>query len=94
MSGCIQGSLSLNKLSGMVVGRFGPEGLKGTVFADPYATEPYLFHIALVTVKQTEDSPSEGVANKVRLLESRLVGLRQHGDGSVEQCPVEHMLFF
>ena len=81
-----------DKLSGMVVGRFGPEGLKGTVFADPYATEPYLFHIALVTVKQTEDSPSEGVANKVRLLESRLVGLRQHGDGSVEQCPVEHML--
>ena len=84
------------------MGRFGHEGLKGSVFVDPYATEPYLFHIALVTVEQKQDreeigkaapligSP-EGAAPRVRLRESRLVGLRQTGD-SVEEWPVEHLL--
>ena len=39
-----------DRLSASVVGRFGTEGLRGSVFIDPYATEPYLFHIALVSV--------------------------------------------
>ena len=30
--------------------------------------------------------------NGARLLDSRLVGLRQNGDGTVEEVPVEHLL--
>ena len=97
------GEPMFDRLSALVVARFGLEGLKGSVFIDPYAVEPYLFHIALVTVEQTEESqgieekvsllgPPEDAASRVRLRESSLVGLRQTSDGSIEEWPVEHLL--
>ena len=74
-------------LSATVLSRFGHDGLKGAVFTDPYATEAYLFHIALIAVEQrSQDTPQP--------LESRLIGLRQLSDGTVEECPVEHLLLF
>ena len=93
-----------DRLSALVVGRFAREGLKGSVFVDPYATRPYLFHIALVTVEQTEvtdlipeaapllSEPREGSAATTRLRDSKLIGLRQTGYGYVEEWPVEHLL--
>ena len=97
------GEAVFDSLSASVVGRFGNEGLNGTVFVDPYATQPYLFHMALVSVEQTQGSQaapevaslaeaSESALPKVGLVESRLVGLRQTGDGPVEEAPVEHLL--
>ena len=74
-----------DRISAAVEGRFGLEGLKGTVFIDPYATEPYLFHIAEVSVNK------DG-GGRDRLLETKLVGLRQTADGAIEQSPVEHLL--
>ena len=72
-------------LSAAILSRFGRDGLKGAVFTDPYATEAYLFHIALISVEQhSQDTPQP--------LESRLIGLRQSSDGTVEECPVEHLL--
>ena len=92
-----------DRISASLVGRFGRDGLTGSVFVDPYATEPYLFHIALVTVEQelgreevgqagALPEPHEGAKSKVRLRDSKLVGLRQKDDGAVEECPVEHLL--
>ena len=92
-----------DRLSASVVDRFRDEGLRGSVFIDPYAAQPYLFHIALVSVAQEPDGPATSGANfpsqtsessmrGARLLDSRLVGLRQNGDGSVEETPVEHLL--
>ena len=81
-----------DRLSASVIGRFGLDGLKGSVFVDPYATEPYLFHIALAIVKQVEGNQETAAAPRVKLRESSLVGLRQTGDGSIEECPVEHLL--
>ena len=92
-----------DSLSASVVGRFGDAGTKGAVFVDPYATQPYLFHMALVSVEQAQGGQAgQDVASLVEvseiphpkngLLESRLVGLRQTGDGSVEAAPVEHLL--
>ena len=97
------GEAVFDSLSASVVGRFGNEGLKGAVFVDPYATRPYLFHMALVSVEQAQISQavpgvaspteaSESALTKTGLVESRLVGLRQTGDGSVEEAPVEHLL--
>ena len=72
-------------LSATILSRFGRDGLKGAVFTDPYATEAYLFHIALISVEQhSQDTPQP--------LESRLIGLRQSSDGTLEGCPVEHLL--
>ena len=87
-------------LSAAVLDRFGGDGLRGAVFMDPYATEPYLVHIARVSVEehgQTNQQPDlfdgfgKGTAGR-NPVDSRLVGLRQSGDGTVEECPVEHLL--
>ena len=97
------GEAVFDSLSASVVGRFRNEGLKGAVFVDPYATRPYLFHLALVSVEHAQGSQavpeaasltdaSESALPKTVLVESRLVGLRQTWDGSVEEAPVEHLL--
>ncbi len=77
-------------LSAAILSRFGRDGLKGAVFTDPYATEAYLFHIALIAVEQHSQDNAEPTAPQS--LESRLIGLRQSSDGTVEECPVEHLL--
>ena len=92
-----------DRISASVVGRFRRDGMKGSVFVDPYSTEPYLFHIALITVEQVQDEgelqnaalqsgPPQSAASKVRLRDSKLVGLRQTSAGSIEEWPVEHLL--
>ena len=90
-----------DSLSASILGCFGRDGLKGAVFVDPYAPEAYLFHVALVSVEQdgqVNTGPTDLWGDRShgetapRLLESRLVGLRQSSDGAVEECPVEHLL--
>ena len=80
-------------ISAATQSRFGDDALRGAVFVDPYATEPYLFHVALVSVeaRRTEDDAG-GPAATAGLLESRLIGLRQASDGTVEESPVERLL--
>ncbi len=92
-----------DSLAAAIVNRFGPDGLRGSVFADPHASEPYLFHIGLVTVSvagphqvnmgaaELPDGPRDG-ETAPKPLESRLFGLRQSSDGAVEGFPVEHLL--
>jgi hypothetical protein len=84
-----------------VLDRFGRDGLQGAVFIDPYASEAYLFHAALVSVElhgQPDAAPaglSDGrSAGEIapKPLESRLIGLRQTGDGAIVECSVEHLL--
>ena len=88
-------------ISELILRRFGRDGLRGSVFFDPYATKPYLFHIAAVSVEQhnqdnTESSDlfdfSSDSEMVPKLLESRLVGLRQSDNGTVEESPVERLL--
>ena len=90
-----------DSISATILDRFGHDGLKGAIFTDPYATEPYLFHIALISVEQhsqanTEQTDLLSALNNdetaPKLIESRLVGLRQLSDGTVEECAVEHLL--
>ena len=88
-----------DQISKSVLERFSADGLRGAVFADPYAHEAYLFHIARVVVSQTWESRQTGTnlgddaAEISRPYRFRLVGLRQMRDGTVEECPVEHLLF-
>ena len=93
-----------DRFSAVVLARCTNDALKGAVFADPNATEPYLFHMALVTVERAA-SPSraasddwlagggaEALSEGTTTVESRLVGLKQTGDGAVVEWPVEHLL--
>ena len=89
-----------DSLAAAVLERFGRDGLNGAVFTDPYASEPYLFHVAMVSVEQhgqTDAAPaglldghSDG-ETAPKPLESRLIGLRQTS-GAIVKCPVEHLL--
>ena len=88
-------------ISKLILSRFGHDGLRGSVFIDPYASEPYLFHIAQVSIEQHIQDNKEQTAllgypcdmeTVPKLLESRLIGLRQSDDGTVEESPVERIL--
>ena len=91
-----------DSLAAAIVNRFGRDGLRGSVFADPHASEPYLLHIGLVSVSiggcdqfnmaaDLPDGHSDGEPAP-KPLESRLFGLRQSSDGGLEESPVEHLL--
>ncbi len=86
-------------LSDAILERFGRAGRQGAVFTDPYATKAYLFHIARISVEQHGKAETTALfddrtdcENAPKPLESRLIGLRQSGDGSVTELPVEHLL--
>ena len=113
-----------------LLSRHGDEARRGAFFVDPHASEPYLFHLARVTVVRrptagvaadrdtsyrdgrTDGTPqphetidnrlsgpghdadehTEGEPPPSETLESRLIGLRQDADGTIEPCPIEHLL--
>ena len=88
-------------ISSSIIGRYEREGLRGSVFIDPEASEPYLFHIVRISVEEdgsvaagppglTDEDPA--AVSRSRLLDSRLIGLRQSSDGNVEESQVERML--
>ena len=88
-----------------LLARHEDEARRGAFFVDPHAGAPYLFHLARVSVVRrpgpTESAgravtPASGQADgeegHVEIIESRLIGLRQDGDGVIEPCPLEHLL--
>jgi hypothetical protein len=80
-----------DRLVALITSRYSNDALKGGVFVDPYATKPYLFHIAQVTVLRKADITIPPLETD-EIIEKRLVGLRQEADGSIIECPVEHLL--
>ena len=69
--------------------RYREDALRGAIFLDSMAEEPYLLHLAELWVEQ------EGAAHRTvgrRVVERRLVALRQRADEPPEQCPVERVL--
>ena len=88
-------------ISASIVGRYGREGLRGSVFIDPEASVPYLFHIARISIEEVSQTAvgsgnlideNGGRVSASRLLDSRLIGLRQSSDGNVVESPVERLL--
>ncbi len=80
-----------DRLRAFVCEKFRDAALRGGVFVDPYATKPYLFHLALVAVVREADPQVPALARE-ELVDCRLVGLRQEAGGPVEPCPVEQLL--
>ena len=56
-------------LAASVVNRLGEEARKGAVFVDPAAEEPYLFHLALLTVNRDDDGPGAHPTEPVESVE-------------------------
>lgn len=69
--------------------RYREDALRGAIFVDSMAQEPYLLHLAELWVEQ--DGGADRRAGR-RVVERRLVALRQRADEPPEQCPVERVL--
>lgn len=74
-----------------VVSQFSSDALRGSVFVDPTANSPYVFHLALVTIHREADPTFEGLMEE-EMIECRLIGMRQEEDGTVQLCPIEQLL--
>ena len=87
-------------LAAAVRQRFGRDAERGSIFTDPRAERPYLFHLGLVSVEEEDLPPAGNDARRLflnrtserRPRERRLVGLRQEEDGALVEEPVERML--
>jgi len=74
-----------------VAARFRPDALAGAVFTDPYAAQPYTFHLASIEVRREAD-PSLPQLARAETLHSALIGLKQFEDGSIEVCAPDYLL--
>ncbi len=79
------------KILEQVRSRFGRSALSGATFLDPWAADPYMFHLCRLTVKRDADDSIKGLGTS-ETVESKLVGLRQSPGGELTQWPVEHLL--
>jgi hypothetical protein len=85
------GEATFDAFRGYVGSRFARAALTGGVFVDPTASEPYFFHLALVSVERRPDPAHHALAHK-ETLDCRLIGLVQREGGQIERWPVEHLL--
>lgn len=69
--------------------RFGQDALRGAAFVDPYASEPYLYHLALVSTVRRADPDYPEAFGAEQTLDVRLAAITQTFDGTIRACPVE-----
>jgi len=72
---------------------FSREALEGATFTDPYATEPYLYHLAFISIIRHTDRTFPEAYGQELILESRLVALSQTLKGEIKECPIEALMF-
>ena len=83
-----------DRFCAVLLSRYEDEARRGAFFLDPHAEAPYLFHLARVSVvrRPAVGDRRAGGEPRFETVESRLIGLRQDGDGGIEICPLEHLL--
>jgi SNF2 family DNA or RNA helicase len=79
------------RLSAIAVEQARPAGRRGTIFTDTLTKDPYLFHVARVSIIRGVD-PGSPAHHSEEVIEQRLVGLQQFADNRLEEAPVEHLL--
>ena len=76
-------------LANRVIERFGADALRGSIFIDPRASEPYLCHLAIASLRLEGEATTASAAS---LLERRLIAVRHNAEGEPALCPVEPLL--
>ena len=76
-------------LANRVIERFGADALRGSIFIDPRASEPYLCHLAIASLRLEGEAATASAAS---LLERRLIAVRHNAEGEPIMCPVEPLL--
>jgi SNF2 family DNA or RNA helicase len=87
----VPGEPVFERLRAYFLWRYQAEALRGSVFVDPAASEPYIFHVALVEIERKADPALPPLATPA-IVERRLVGLRQNEADQIQECPVETLL--
>ncbi len=77
-------------LADRVIERFGADALRGSIFIDPRASEPYLCHLAIASLRLEAEAAT--TASAASLLERRLIAVRHNAEGEPIMCPVEPLL--
>ncbi len=85
------GSPVFEHIHASLVHRHEDAPLRGAIFVDPTADEPYLLHVALLSVQRAADTALASLS-RPEVLTSRLVAVRQRSDGQCEPASVEHFL--
>jgi len=72
--------------------RVAETALRGGAFVDPYASEPYLYHLAMLQTVRRADPEFPEAFRGEELLDLRLVAITQPLDENPRQCPVEQLM--
>ena len=80
-----------------ILNEFARDALRGCIFVDPRAEAPRFFHLAELSLEESTAAPATEGASAAdragsRLVERRLVGIRQNDDGTTSECDLEHLL--
>ncbi len=78
-------------LSGLAAKVCEPAGQQGAIYTDASASEPYLLHIARVSVIRATD-PMFPEFRPEQTIEQRLVGIKQQLNGHFQEAPVEQLM--
>ena len=86
------GELFFDRYRAYFCERVAEMALRGGAFVDPYASEPYLYHLALATTIRRADPDFPESFRADQVLDVRLVAVTQSLDGEPVQCPVEQLM--
>ena len=71
---------------------FATDALRGGIFIDPQAKDPYLFHLAVAPVRLESGGNGDGPASESPVLERRLLAVRHQADSPPLTSEVERFL--
>ena len=71
-------------LANRVIERFGADALRGSIFIDPRASEPYLCHLAIASLRLEGEAATASASS---LLERRLIAVRHDAEGEPALWP-------
>ena len=75
-------------ITDLLLGKYDQEGMRGAVYYDAEATEPYIFYLARTTVLRDDVDP----ARSPEVVEERMPGVRRYADGRCEEAPAHLLL--
>ncbi len=75
----------------VICDRFAEDAQRGAIFIDPTTQHPYFLHLAQIVVVR-EAGQMLRTFKRAEILDSRLIGLKQWPNGTLEACSPEHLL--
>lgn len=75
-------------ITDLLLGKYDHEGMRGAIFYDGEATEPYLFHLARTTVLRDNIEKD----TRPEIIDEQMLGIRRYADGKCELAPAHLLL--